>query len=56
MRVEKDIPTLMIEVNKRVYLQEDGKTPNGEFAKINRLISGLYTKLLNDDVKLSKTN
>ena len=54
MRVEKDIPTLMIEVNKRVYLQEDGKTPNGEFGKINRLICGLYTKLLNDDVKLSK--
>ncbi len=56
MRVEKDIPTLMIEVNKRVYLQEDGKTPNGVFGKINRIISGLYTKLLNDDVKLSKTN
>ena len=56
MRVENDIPTLMIEVNKRVYLQKDGKTPNGEFGKINRIISGLYTKLLNDDVKLSKTN
>ena len=48
MRVEKDIPTLMIEVNKRVYLQDDGKTPNTDFAKINSLIGCLYTKLLSD--------
>ena len=54
MRVEKDIPTLMIEVNKRVYLQNDGKKPGDEFDKIKRLISSLYTRLLNDDVKLSK--
>ena len=48
MRVEKDIPTLMIEVNKRVYLQNDGKTPSGEFDKIKRLISSLYTRLFID--------
>ena len=54
MRVEKDIPTLMIEVNKGVYLQNDGKTPGDEFDNIQRLISSLYTRLLIDDVILSK--
>ena len=48
MRVEKDIPSFMIEVNKRVYLQDDGKTLNTDFAKINSLIGCLYTKLLSD--------
>ena len=54
MRVQKDIPTLMIEVNKGVYLQNDGKTPSDEFYKIKRLINSLYTRLLIDDVILSK--
>jgi hypothetical protein len=51
MRVEKDIPTLMIEVNKRVYLKSDGKTPNEDFDQINRIIKDLYAKLLNDYLK-----
>lgn len=46
MRVKEDIPTLMIEVNKRVYLQDDGKTPNEDFCRINRIINDLYSKLL----------
>ena len=54
MRVEKGIPTLMLEVNKKVYLQNDGKTPSDDFDKIKRLISSLYTRLLIDDVILSK--
>ena len=53
MRVKADIPTMMIEVNKSVYLLDDGKTPNEDFCRINRIIRDLYSKLLNDDVKLS---
>ena len=51
MRVEKDIPTLMIEVNKGVYLKSDVKTPNEDFDQINRIIKDLYAKLLNDYLK-----
>lgn len=40
------VKTIMIEVNKAVYLQKDGITPGDKFESVNRLISNLYEKLL----------
>ena len=40
--------TLMIEVNKAVYLQPDGITPGDKFKKVNTLLSELYNALLQD--------
>jgi N-formylglutamate amidohydrolase len=38
--------TIMIEVNKSVYLESDGITPNEDFEKIKQLIEDLYRNLL----------
>ena len=38
--------TIMIEVNKSVYLESDGITPNEDFEKIKQLIEDLYSNLL----------
>lgn len=40
------VKTIMIEVNKSVYLQSDEITPGKGFDKVNALISYLYDKLL----------
>ena len=40
--------TIMIEVNKAVYLQTDGITPGDMFYKLKTLLSGLYDTLLQD--------
>ena len=40
--------TLMIEVNKAVYLQPDGITPGSTFCKLKALLSDLYNILLQD--------
>ena len=46
MRVKASIPTFMIEFNKAVYLQPDGKTLKEEWKNINELIQSLYLILL----------
>ena len=46
MRVKASIPTLMIEFNKGVYLQSDGKTLKEDWTNINDLILSLYENLL----------
>lgn len=46
MRVQDIIPTLMIEINKNIYLCEDGKTLKDDWREINRLINEVYLKLL----------
>ena len=38
--------TIMIEINKAVYLKSDGTTPSEDFDKIKQLIDNLYGKLL----------
>lgn len=47
MNPEKDrTKTIMIEINKSVYLQSDGITIGEDFNRVNDLISNLYNKLL----------
>lgn len=48
MRVGKSIPSFMIEFNKRVYLNQDERTPNEDFDKINTILNQLYIELLED--------
>ena len=48
MRVNASIPTLMIEFNKAIYLQADGKTLSSDAYKKNFIIKQLYQKLLED--------
>lgn len=45
---ESPTKTIMIEVNKSVYLAPDGITPGSSFNKIHHLIEELYLKLLGD--------
>ena len=44
-----NIPSLMIEINKRVYLQSDEKTPLADMYKVHHRINMLYDKLLNNN-------
>lgn len=48
MRVSASIPTLMIEFNKAIYLQADGKTLCCDAYKKNFILKQLYQKLLED--------
>ena len=48
MRVNASIPTLMIEFNKAIYLQTDGKTLSSDAYKKNFILKQLYMKLLED--------
>ena len=38
--------TIMLEINKAVYLKSDGITPGENFYRLKRLIDNLYSKLL----------
>ena len=48
MRVNALIPTLMIEFNKSLYLQEDCKTLQSDVYKKSFILKQLYSKLLED--------
>ena len=48
MRVTASIPTFMIEFNKALYLQRDGKTLCSDAYKKNFILKQLYKKLLED--------
>lgn len=48
MRVKASIPTFMIEFNKAIYLQDDGKTLSEDYHKKNSILKQLYVKLLED--------
>ena len=57
MRVKASIPTFMIEFNKNVYLQLDGKTLKGDWKYINTLIKSLYRKLLEiSEIRINDNN